>query len=159
MRTVRSMRTLRADGSIIQVFLHCSFDNYKPHLLQEEKEDGKIYFSSNLMIPPGSLNYFYAISDANDVNKDTKKRNIKTLTDTNNPTFYTDMMTVQIEHAEVSVPKVNYLDSDVDIFQRVISPVELVDWKAVPRPPSRHYDYDEAIDEEFFDEDDEEKKR
>lgn len=65
----------------------------------------------------------------------------------------------------MNIPKLNYIDKDIDVFFKVLTPMELVEWKAPPRPVQRFFEATskkEIIKEEeddFYDEDDEEKKR
>ena len=49
--------------SAIKVSIHLNFDGYKPHRLVEGSEDGVKFYFAYLMVPPGSLNYFYSVGD------------------------------------------------------------------------------------------------
>jgi len=47
-------------GGKFQLTLYCSYDNYKPHHMNPTRDaKGNEGYSIALMIPPGSLNYFY----------------------------------------------------------------------------------------------------
>lgn len=71
------------------VNIHLNFDHYTPHIMVESKE----IYMTYLMVPPGSLNYFYTVRDANISSMDPRNK-LKTMVDNNNPAFFTDMMTL-----------------------------------------------------------------
>lgn len=136
------------------VSIHLNFDHYSPHIMGEGTEIGVPVYLTYLMVPPGNLNYFYSVRDAQTPGTDIR-RGVKTMTDHSNPNFFTDAMTLQLGHMNINVPKLNYIDGDVEIFAKSLAPMDLIEWKAPPRPRSRP----DTDADYFYDEDDEERKR
>jgi hypothetical protein len=115
-----------------------------------------------MMVPPGPLNYFYALTDMDLIKKE---KQLRPFVDISKPNFFTDSMYIKVESQQMSIPKLNYIDKDIELFSKVLTPMELVEWKAPPRPVQRVLEaatMKEVVKEEednFYDEDDEEKKR
>jgi hypothetical protein len=41
--------------------IHFNFNGYKPMFLEEASDEGVPSYMISLMVPPGSLNYFYSV--------------------------------------------------------------------------------------------------
>lgn len=111
---------------------------------------GNETYAVTLMVPPGNLNYFYqAIDDSPGVNGS----EAAVLTDMANPTFNAPEFQVKLDHGTVEVPKLNYRD-DIDIVEKTLHPLELVDLRALVRPKKdnvvrvKHVKKQKAVEDE-----------
>lgn len=122
----------------LYVNLHMSFDGYKPHFMDEGFKSGASVFSLYRMIPPGSLYYFYSVGNFQRMTPDAIHK-LKTLTDGYNPIMFNEDKFIKIEDQSVDVPKLNYIDADMDaVFnQHHLSKSDLREWIVPPRPKSR----------------------
>lgn len=76
------------------VSIHFNFDLYKIHRIYESTEGGKQVYNHFMMVPPGPLNYFYALTDAENF----KKENLlRPFVDSAKPSFFPDAMTIKVD--------------------------------------------------------------
>jgi hypothetical protein len=85
------------------------------------------------MVPPGSLQYFYAVQYSNDLpgEKNEPKTTVDdlnaVLTNANKPPIHTEKFNVE-------VPKLNYVEGDIELLTKIIDTDEIGRMIAKPRP-------------------------
>ena len=116
----------------LPVHLHLSCDGYRPHKMNEGHEKGKAFFYLHQMVPPGELKYFFSVG--NYTNEDLVKdfSTIPTLVNGTEPVTFAQNGANASDL--VNVPKLNYIEGNVDINEQTLTIDDLSNWKAVARP-------------------------
>ena len=73
---------------------------------------------------------------------------IKTLTDKSNPAVDNEALTVDLEKVILEVPKMNYIDGDIESFQTTLTADDIKSFKPLPRPHTTDGIIDEVSEEE-----------
>lgn len=110
-----------------------NFDGYKPHKMHETIVALEKCYSTFRMVPPGNMSYFYSIGNMDNMTDD-QRRQLRTITDEANPVLMNDSRVLQAEQNMLNVPRLNYIDGDLDVLRSAITVDDLKEWKAQPRP-------------------------
>jgi hypothetical protein len=117
----------------VRVTLHMSFDNFKPHKMEFGGASYKDCYIICRMVAPGPLQYFYVVQYSNDLPGE--KNEPKPLVDEINGFLNTfSKQPIQTEKFSVDVPKLNYIEGDVELLMKIIDTDDISRMIAKPRP-------------------------
>jgi hypothetical protein len=117
----------------VRVTLHMSFDNFKPHKMEFGGASYKDCYIICRMVAPGPLQYFYVVQYSNDLPGE--KNEPKPLIDEINGVKDTfSKKPIQTEKFSVEVPKLNYIEGDVELLMKIIDTDDISRMIAKPRP-------------------------
>jgi hypothetical protein len=118
------------------VNLHLSFDGYKAIRMPEipaNYDEEEPHFTLVRMIPPGQLTYFYSVGEPNYM--DEIGKDIKTILDQNNPVSKQkiNVHCGQDRKVTIHVPRLNYIEGDIELFKNTLRSDDLYNLKGLPR--------------------------
>lgn len=85
------------------------------------------------MVPPGTLNYFYTVGYSNELDRGNQKE-LRHLVDLKQPIIHAVNKQVRIDTNVLEVPKLNYIEGDIEQLSRILTSIEIKKIKALPRP-------------------------
>ena len=85
------------------------------------------------MVPSGNLTYFFSVGYLN-AYEGVEKNEPKTLVDEKLPVFANGADVIQTDKIQLQVPKLNYVDGDIELLCKTLTYDELDKMKAKPRP-------------------------